>query len=135
MNIKTNDHRLGGPIICVGIGIHLLILELVRLINFYATKYFALASETYMLSCFVCSTLIAAGVILLMLHRVGIVPALILGVVSFCFLGVGLFYSAYVIPFLQNNDFQEIDWLLVSLTCLIGSLFVVWGLFILFKRK
>lgn len=135
MNVKTNEHRLGVALICVGAGIHLLILELVRLINTYAAKYYAAASEIYVLSCFLCSILIASGVILLLVHRTGIVVALIYGIVSFCLAGVCLFYIAYVVPFSQNIVYQASDWLFVSATCFVGISLVGWAMFNLIKRN
>ena len=127
MNIKTNSHRSGVSPICVGIGIYILLLELVRLINYFATEYYALASEIYLFSCFICSALITVGIIK-MVRRAGIVVALILGIVSYPILFFSLFYFCpYLVPMMQHSSYEATDWLLFSIICLAGILLVVWG--------
>ncbi len=132
MNNKT---RIGRALICVGMGFYLLALEAVRLINFYAAKFYQLASQIYGLSCIFPAALITAGLILLMVYRIGVISLSIFGIICFCFLCVALFYFAYVIPFLRNDSPQEIDWLLVSATCFAGILLLGWGCFDLVKQK
>jgi|SRR5579862_3204166 hypothetical protein len=131
MNVNTNYHRWGWALICVGMGIHLVILELVRLGNSYATKFSTDITGIYLLSCLACSMIIATGIILLTVRWTGIVPALILGIVSFCLGAVCLFYSAY---FISDGEFQ-MNWLLVSVICFVGISLVVLGGFNLIKRR
>lgn len=135
MNVNTNDHRRGWALICVAIGIHLLVLELVRLGNSYAAKFSTEIIGIYPISCLACSMMIATGIILLTVRWSGIVPALILGFVSFCFGAVCLFYSAYVTPYSQHERYEVSDWLLVSIICFAGLSLVAWGWFNLVKRK
>jgi hypothetical protein len=127
MNTKTNNHRSGVSPICVGIGIYLLALELVRLINYFVAELSTLTMEIYLLICFVCSALITVGIIK-MVRRAGSVVALILGIVSFPILFFALFYFCpYLVPMMQHWSYEVSDWLLFSIICFAGILLVVWG--------
>jgi len=126
MNTKTNNYRLGISLVLWGIGIYLLVLELVRLVNHFVAKLSPLTMEIYFLSCLVCSALITVGIIKIV-RRAGSVVALILGIVSFPILFIALFYCAYFVPYTQNWNFEASDWLLFSVICLVGISLVAWG--------
>ena len=131
MNTEIDSHRLGISFICVGIGIYLLALELVRLVNHFAAKLSPLTMEIYALSLFVCSALITVGIIMIVRRDAAKndnrFSSLILGIVSFPILCIALFYCAYFVPYTQNWNFEAGDWLLFFIICLVGISLVAWG--------
>ena len=129
MNTKVTGQHLGMALTSVGMGGYLLVLELVRLVNYFAAELYALTPVIYLVSCFVCSVLITVGVFrsTRMVQRVGIVATSILGIVGLCIICVILIYFAYVVPYFQHEHLELIDWVLICSICLVGIMLVVWG--------
>ena len=134
---QEKDGQLGLSLLSIGVGIYLLGLELVRLLNSFFAELSAVTQVGYLFICIICSILITSGVIIAARidRRLGIVVALLLGIVCFCFFGIGLVYGAYFIPYTQHWHFQVTDWLLCGTICGVGILLSALGCRSLAKRK
>jgi hypothetical protein len=129
MSSIASNRRLSVRLSCVGLGIYLIVLELVRLLNYYCAELYAATPYVYGAGCLFSSFLITTSMIILIAGRGGIKIwiALILGVPFFFVIGGTLVYLAYFVPYLQHERFEWSDWLLVCIIFLVGILLVAWG--------